>query len=77
MTWPNGNNLVIYNASNNLVENTISYGRSVGRGLLIQANDDTVQAVGNRVLGAMVAATGMNWDGTEHEFGTTRPGLHL
>jgi hypothetical protein len=60
VTWPNGNNVVIYNASDNRVENVIADGRSPGRGILIQANADTVQANNNQVLGSISVLAGMD-----------------
>ncbi|MBK8048223.1 MAG: DNRLRE domain-containing protein [Anaerolineales bacterium] len=73
VTWPNGNNVVIYNASNNLLENVIADGRSPGRGILIQANADTVQANNNRVYGSISVLAGMENAATAFQWPQIRP----
>jgi hypothetical protein len=73
VTWPNGNNVVIYNASDNLIENTIADGSSPGRGILIQANADAVQANNNRVLGSIAVLTGMTPVGAVRTWPPPRP----
>ncbi|MBK8047637.1 MAG: hypothetical protein IPK16_11235 [Anaerolineales bacterium] len=73
VTWPNGNNVVIYNASNNLIENSIAFGSAPGAGFLVQANADQAVANNNRVLGSMAVLSGMNRDGTVRQWGSTRP----
>lgn len=79
VSWPNGDNIGIYNASGNIVENAIAYGRSL-TGIFYQANDDTVSANNNRILGSISTLNGKNYDGKPWTYGTgqsqptSRPG---
>ena len=79
VSWPNGDNIGIYNASGNIVENAIAYGRSL-TGIFYQANADTVSANNNRILGSISALNGKNYDGkpwtywTGQSQPTSRPG---
>jgi hypothetical protein len=68
VTWPNGNNIGIYNASGNTIENAIAYGRSM-TGIFIQANADDAVANDNRILGSMALLQGRNYDGSVWRFG--------
>lgn len=71
--WPWGENINIYNASYNIVENSIGYGYVPYRSVSIIANAAHVSAVGNQVLGSIGVWAGMNDDGTPHQWGTQRP----
>lgn len=73
VTWPNGNNIVIYNASDNRIENTIADGSAPGRGILIQANADNVSANNNSVLGSIAVLSGMTMDGALRQWLPPRP----
>ena len=79
VSWPNGNNIGIYNGDSNIVENSIAYGRSL-TGIFYQANNDSVSASNNKILGSMALLQGRDYDGSEWTFGTgqsqpeTRPG---
>jgi hypothetical protein len=79
VTWPNGNHIGIYNASNNTVENAISYGRAL-TGIFIQANSDAAVANNNQILGSMALLQGRDYDGSVWTYGTgetqptSRPG---
>lgn len=77
--WPNGNNIGIYNSNHTLIENSIAYGRSL-TGIFYQANDDSVSANGNKILGSIAVLQGKDYDETAWDFGTgeyqptSRPG---
>jgi hypothetical protein len=79
VTWPNGNNIGVYNASNTTVENAIAYGRSL-TGIFIQANHDEVIAENNYILGSMALLQGRDYNGSVWHYGSptwpdvTRPG---
>ena len=79
VSWPNGNNVGIYNSSNTTVENVIAYGRAL-TGIFIQANDDAAVADNNQVLGSMALLQGADYDGslwtyrTGERQPTARPG---
>jgi hypothetical protein len=79
VTWPNGNAIGVYNASNTTVENAIAYGRAV-TGIFIQANSDDAKAVNNQILGSMALLQGRDYDGSVWTYGTgqtqptSRPG---
>jgi parallel beta-helix repeat protein len=79
VTWPNGNNVGVYNSSNTTVENVIAYGRSL-TGIFIQANDDNAVANNNQILGSMALLQGRDYDGSVWTYGsgqdqpTSRPG---
>jgi len=70
VSWPNGGNIHIYNADNNIVENSIAVGPVAKWSVLIQANDTSVQAVGNKILGSIAINAGMNSDGTVKDYGS-------
>ena len=63
VSWPNGNNVGVYNSSNTTVENVIAYGRGL-TGIFIQANDDAAVADNNQVLGSMALLQGADYDGS-------------
>lgn len=77
--WPNGNNIGVYNSNYTTVENVIAYGRSL-TGIFYQANDDTVSANGNKILGSIAVLQGKDYDGTAWDYGSgeyqpeSRPG---
>lgn len=79
VTWPNGNNVGIYNSNNTTIENVIAYGRSL-TGIFIQANDASVSANNNQILGSMALLQGRDYDGSVWTYGTgqaqptSRPG---
>jgi hypothetical protein len=79
VTWPNGNQIGIYNSSHTTVENAIAYGRAL-TGIFIQANDDNAAAIDNQILGSMALAQGRDYDGSVWRYGsavwppTARPG---
>lgn len=72
--WPWGDNIQIYNASDNIIENSISYGSVPLWGLSIQANGPDAISSGNKILGSMAINAGMNADGTPRRWASTRPG---
>ena len=69
VSWPNGNNVGVYNSSNTTVENVIAYGRGL-TGIFIQANDDAAVADNNQVLGSMALLQGADYDGSPWTYGT-------
>ena len=69
VSWPNGNNVGVYNSSDTTVENVIAYGRGV-TGIFIQANDDTAVADNNQILGSMALLQGADYDGRVWTYGT-------
>lgn len=71
--WPWGDNIQIYGGSNNTIENSIGYGSVPFWSISIQANDPSLKAVGNRILGSIAINAGMNPDGTPKIWGNTRP----
>jgi hypothetical protein len=79
VSWPNGNNVGVYNSSNTTVENVIAYGRAL-TGIFIQANDDDAVANNNQILGSMALLQGRNYDGSRWRYGAgvdqpvSRPG---
>jgi hypothetical protein len=79
VTWPNGNHIGVYNASGNIVENAVAYGRAL-TGIFIQANADDAVANDNQVLGSLALLGGRDYDGSVWTYGTgaaqptTRPG---
>jgi hypothetical protein len=79
VSWPNGNNVGVYNSSNTTVENVIAYGRAL-TGIFIQANSDTAIANNNQILGSMALLQGRNYDGSRWRYGAdvdqpvSRPG---
>ena len=79
VNWPNGNNVGVYNSDNTTIENVIAYGRSL-TGIFIQANDASVTANNNQILGSMALLQGRDYDGSVWTYGsgqsqpTSRPG---
>jgi hypothetical protein len=79
VSWPNGDNVGVYNSSNTTVENVIAYGRAL-TGIFIQANDDAAAANNNQILGSMALLQGADYDGSYWTYGTgqrqpsSRPG---
>jgi hypothetical protein len=79
VTWPNGNQIGVYNASNTTIENAIAYGRAL-TGIFIQANDANAKATNNQILGSMALLMGRDYDGSIWRYGSptwpnpTRPG---
>jgi hypothetical protein len=71
--WPNGGNMTIYNASDNIIENSIAVGPVGKWSVGLQANDANATASANRILGSVALNAGMNWDGTEIIWPSTRP----
>jgi hypothetical protein len=69
VSWPNGNNLGLYNSSTTLVENNIAYGRAL-TGMFAQANADAAVAVGNRFFGNISALIGRDYDNTPWFYGS-------
>jgi hypothetical protein len=72
-TWPWGENINIYNASFNIVENSIGYGPVPYRSISIIANCPHCVAIENMVLGSIAINAAMNDDGTPIDWGDTRP----
>ncbi len=62
--WPWGDNIQIYNASNDIIENSIGYGPVSFWNISIQANDPSIVATDNKVLGSIAVHAGMNADNT-------------
>lgn len=71
--WPWGDNIQIYNASDNIIENSIAFGSAPLWGISIQANGPEAISSNNKILGSMAINGGMNIDGTPVEWGNTRP----
>jgi len=75
--WPWGENIEIYNANNNIIENSIGNGNTprASISLLTQDGDplDGKSSSGNKILGTMSIRSGMQADGTPMVWGTTRP----
>jgi hypothetical protein len=71
--WPWGENINIYNANHNIVENSIGYGSLPYRSISIISNCEHCAAIGNKVLGSIAINAGMNPDGTAKVWGATRP----
>ncbi len=71
--WPNGGNIHIYNASDNIIENCIAIGPVGKWSVLVQANADQAVAVGNRVLGTIAIDAGVDPDGSVIVWPRTRP----
>ena len=69
VSWPDGNNVGVYNSSSTTVENVIAYGRGL-TGIFIQANDDAAVADDNQVLGSMALLQGADYDGSSWTYGT-------
>jgi hypothetical protein len=64
--WPWGDNLETYNASQNIIENSIAYGRAPGpAGGINVFGQSGANATNNAVLGSMVVKAGMTWDGAD------------
>jgi hypothetical protein len=61
VSWPNGNNIGLYNVSNSSIENSIAYGRSI-TGMFTQANDTSASAVGNKILGSISVLQGRDYN---------------
>ena len=68
--WPWGEDLKIYNASNNIAENIIGYGSISAASILVIANDPSVQANNNQVLGSIAINGGINRDGSLRYWGS-------
>lgn len=60
--WPWGDGIEIYNASNNIIENSIAFSRNPTYAIHVQAQGDS-RAIGNKVLGSMAILAGMKEDG--------------
>lgn len=73
-TWPWGENIDIYNADNNLIENSISLGHVPKYGITIRANADHVSASHNRILGSMALYSGKDLDGNYLKWECPPPG---
>jgi hypothetical protein len=71
--WPWGEGFDIYGASNNILENSISYSRSARAGVSLMSQS-VQQAIGNKILGTMSVLAGMKEDGvTPMIWSDTRP----
>jgi hypothetical protein len=74
VSWPNGGNIHVYNASHNIIENSIAMGPIPKWSVLVQANSSNVKAVNNQVLGTIAIQAGMDADGAVKDWGDSRPG---
>ncbi len=75
--WPWGDGIEIYNASNNTIENVISYSRNPTYAIHLQSQGPGSLAVNNKILGSMAVLAGMKEDGVtpmEPEWLGPRPG---
>jgi len=72
--WPWGDNIQVYNGSDNLIENSIGYGAVPFWSISVQANSLEARAVGNQVLGSMAINAGMAAQETARDWGPQRPG---
>lgn len=70
--WPWGDGIELYNASYNIIENSISYSRNPtwSISLLAQGGDTSSN---NKILGTMAILSGMKEDVTPMVWGDTRP----
>lgn len=78
--WPHGYGFGVYNASDNTLENVISYGLAPNAGVMVQTNGETAVSNNNAILGSMALLSGRERDGSISTYGTglaqptTRPG---
>jgi hypothetical protein len=70
--WPWGEGIEIYNASNNIIENSVAVGRvpRAGVSLMVQAPG---ASIGNKILGTMSVMAGMAENGVPMVWGNLRP----
>jgi hypothetical protein len=71
--WPWGDGIEIYNASNNIIENSIAYSMNPTYQISLLAQGSNNRSTGNKILGTMAIRSGMKADGTPVDWGTTRP----
>ena len=71
--WPFGDGIQVYSGDYNTIENVIVGGLTPDWAVSIQANDPSLTAVGNKILGTVAIRAGMNPDGTVTTWGATRP----
>ena len=71
--WPWGDGIEIYNADNNIIENSIVYTRNPTWQISLLAQGSANHSDGNQILGTMAIRSGMKEDGTPMVWGTTRP----
>lgn len=62
--WPWGDTIESYNSSNNIIENSIGYGKAPLNGINVFAQSGAT-AANNKVLGSVMIKSGMNWDGSQ------------
>jgi hypothetical protein len=70
--WPWGEGIELYNASNNIIENSITYGHTPRAAISLLAQGGAASN-NNKILGSMAIASGMNTDGTPMVWGNERP----
>ena len=73
VTWPFGDGIQVYSGDYNIIENSISYGLTPDWAVSVQANDPSLDAIGNKILGTFALRAGMNPDGTVTQWPSVRP----
>ena len=76
--WPWGEDLELYNSSDSIIENSISYGTAPKTAVSVlgninSANGDAPYSRNNQILGVMSIRNGAFEDGSIQEWPTTRP----
>jgi hypothetical protein len=59
VTWPFGDGIQVYSGDYNIVENSISLGLTPDWAVSVQANDPSLDAIGNKILGTIALRGGM------------------
>lgn len=72
--WPWGDGIEIYNADNNIIENSITYGKNPVWAMSLVSQGNGSHAIGNKFLGDMAILAGMIDEQTPMTWPSTRPG---
>jgi hypothetical protein len=71
--WPWGDGIELYNASYNIIENSISYGPNPTAAIGLLANHPDATSINNKILGSIAIGAGMDESGQPMNWGTVRP----
>ncbi len=71
--WPWGDGIEIYNADNNIIENSIAFSRIPMYMISLLAQGDGEHSNNNKILGTMAIMAGMEVDGNPMDWGSVRP----
>ena len=73
--WPWGDGIEIYDGDNNIIENSIVFGKISNYGFSLLSNGTTESNIvsGNKILGSIVANVGRDYTEEIIEWGDTRP----